>query len=276
VPPIITLLTDFGLADTYVGQMKGAMLSINPEAVIVDLTHEVQPHNITHGAFLLETALTAFAGTVIHVAVVDPGVGGVRRAIAIQNGTRLFVGPDNGILSAALPVAARPAGPEPARVALPTGIRAVELAEPAFRRSNVWSTFHGRDLFGPAAAHLSLGEPLEAFGPPVVDVLALPPFVARRLPDGRLLARVVSIDRFGNVITDARHEDLPHGRLVAECRGRQIPGLTATYESASGLAALIGSAGFLELAAPGGSAAALLGAVIGDPVEISPQEPTMC
>ncbi len=267
--PIITLLTDFGLADTYVGQMKGAILAINPDAVIVDLTHEVRPQQVRQGAFLLETAVAAFPPVTIHVAVVDPGVGSDRAAIAIRTAGAIFVGPDNGVLSAAVPAAHRPAGDAPARVALPDAIEAVRLENARLRGPRVSNTFHGRDIFAPAAAHLSLGLPLAEFGPATAQVIALPPFRAQRQGD-RLVARVISIDRFGNVITDCRGEDLPRGRFVVHHQVRRNIGAVRTYAEAHGLAALVGSAGFLELAEPGGSAAALLNAVMGDVVVVEP------
>jgi S-adenosylmethionine hydrolase len=269
--PVITLLTDFGLADTYVGQMKGVVLSINPRAVIVDLTHDVRPQQIRQGAFLLETAIGAFPPGTIHVAVVDPGVGTERRALAVETDRGWLVGPDNGVLSAALPEAMRPAGDEPALVPLPAGVRAVELADPRFRRAPVSATFHGRDIYAPAAAHLSLGVPLDDLGPAVDRLIALPPFRARRDASGRLRARVVSIDHFGNVITDCRAADLPAGRFIARIHGQPAPGPVRTYGAASGPAALVGSGGYLEIAVPGGNAAARFDAAIGDEIVVEPE-----
>lgn len=270
-PPIISLLTDFGLGDTYVGQMKAAILSINPLARIVDLTHEVAPHQVREGAFLLESALPAFPVGTIHVAVVDPGVGSGRAALAVRTPAATFVGPDNGLLSAALPAAARPAvgGAAPAAVVVP--VLVVRLQEARYQRPAVAATFHGRDIFGPAAAHLSLGVPPAALGPPVTEMLAFPPFRATRLPDGRLLARVIAVDRFGNLITDCRAGDLPAGRFVVRYRRHAIPGPVRTYAEAAGVAALVGSGGYLELAAPGASAARLLRAERGAEVLIEPE-----
>jgi S-adenosylmethionine hydrolase len=277
VTRVITLLTDFGLSDTYVAQMKGVILAINPQAVVVDLTHEVRPQAVRQGAFLLETAVGAFPPDTVHVAVVDPGVGTARRALAVRAGDRWFVGPDNGLLSAALPPTARPAPAEaagggavpPVPVLLPEGIRAVELRNPRLRREPVSATFHGRDVFAPAAAHLTRGVGLDQFGPAVATLLAFPPFRARPGPDGRIHGRVVSIDRFGNVITDVRAEDLPD-RIVAWCRGREVRGPVRTYAEARGIAAVVGSAGLLEIAAPGGSAAALLGVALDEEVLVVP------
>lgn len=309
VTPIITLLTDFGTDDTYVGQMKGAILAVHPSAVLVDLTHAVQPQAVQQGAFLLQTALAAFPPGTIHIAVVDPGVGGDRRALAIRTADAYFVGPDNGLLSAALPDAARPtltpeylsrrgqtlpvsqqddgashtspaAGPR-ARDAsgdqlgqavltpLPPSLRAVELRNPALRRPIVSNTFHGRDIFGPAAGHLARGVDLEEFGPLVGSMLAFPPFQAEPRPDGALDARVLSIDRFGNLITDCRSEQAPPVPLRVELGGHTARGLAPTYAAAEGLVALVGSSGYVEIAVRGGSAAAHTGALVGDAVRIA-------
>lgn len=268
---LITLLTDFGTRDTYVGQMKGVILSIAPGVSIVDLTHEVAPQRIAEGAFLLETALAAFPPGTIHVAVVDPGVGTARRAIAVATARAVFVGPDNGLLSAALPEAVRPDGEGPTVVAAPDDVTVVELANPAYRRAVVSHTFHGRDLFAPAAAYLAAGVPVQALGPRLADMTALPPFRARRRPTGCLEAEIVSIDRFGNAITTARAEDLPPGVFTVHVAGHAVAGPVRTYAEAQGPTALVGSSGYLEIAVPGGSAAARLGLRLGDRVQIVPQ-----
>jgi S-adenosyl-L-methionine hydrolase (adenosine-forming) len=157
MPPVITLLTDFGLTDTYVGQMKGAILRVNPNARIVDLTHDVRPFAVRQGAFLLERAAPAFPEGTIHVAVVDPGVGGQRLGIAVAAGGSYFVGPDNGVLSAALPDSARPPGLDSVPVAVPADIHTVEIQRLDILGARVAPTFHGRDIFAPTAALLSLG-----------------------------------------------------------------------------------------------------------------------
>lgn len=268
LPPIITLTTDFGLADPYVAAMKGVILSINPRAVIVDVSHAVRPQAIEQGAYLLAAARPYFPPGTIHVAVVDPGVGTARRAIAIATPDALFVGPDNGLLSPALPDEARKGAAHPASpVPLPPGLRAVSLTQERFHRRPVSATFHGRDIFAPVAAHLSLGTPLEELGPPLDEIVALPPFRARPQPDGSLLGRVLHIDTFGNLITDVRQEQLPPRPLVEIC-GRTIGGLSRTFGYEPGLRALIGSGGFLEIAFAQGSAARELGAEVGQPVVV--------
>jgi S-adenosylmethionine hydrolase len=269
--PIVALLSDFGLADPYVAAMKGVVISLNPEAVLVDISHGVRPQAVEQGAFLLEQACPYFPPGTTFVAVVDPGVGTARRALALQTPRAFFLGPDNGLLSPALPEAARQQAAEgPAPVPLPAGYRAVAIENERYFRHPVSATFHGRDIFAPAAAHLTLGTPLEALGPPVEQVLALPPFRARPQPDGTLLGRVLHIDRFGNLVTSVRRQDLPSDRLEVEVCGRRVPGLVRTYAEAEGLCALIGSAGYLEVALPLGSAAAALGGDIGTSVLVRP------
>jgi S-adenosylmethionine hydrolase len=268
-PAIITLTTDFGLADAYAGAMEGVILSINPRAAIVDISHDVRPQSILQACFVTQSAWPYFPDGCVHVAVVDPGVGSDRRALAVETPRGLFVGPDNGVLSSALPREARP--PELAEIALPAGYRAFAITNPAYMRSEVSATFHGRDIFAPAAAHLSLGVEPDVLGEPVERVLSHPPLRARRRADGSLEARVLHIDRFGNVISDARREDLPEGRLAVEIAGPRIEGLTRTYADATGLAAIIGSAGYLEIALPRGSAADALGVNIGDAVLVRPR-----
>ena len=272
-PPLITLTTDFGLADQYVPSVKGVILCVNPRAVIMDVTHEVRPQRIEQAAFLLAVTLPYLPTGAIHIVVVDPGVGTERRALAIETPQGFFVGPDNGCLSAALPDEARPpadAGLEPRKVSLPSGFRAVEIRERAYMRQPVSNTFHGRDVFAPAAAHLSLGIPLEKLGPPVGSVLALPPFRARRQADGSLAGRVVHVDRYGNLITDVRGDDLPAGRVAVEIRGQTVTGPARTYAEGPDLMAVVGGSGYLGIALRNSSAAALLGADIGEPVLVRP------
>jgi S-adenosylmethionine hydrolase len=267
--PVLTLTTDFGLADPYVASIKGVILSLNPQTVIVDVSHAVRPQQIEQGAFLLQASLPYFPPDSIHIAIVDPGVGSQRRAIALRTASGTFIGPDNGILSAALPDdvrnRAREAG---ARVRLPQGSSGVALTDTRYHRQPVSDTFHGRDIFAPAAAHLSLGVPLSDLGEPVDEVVALPPFRAQREPDGSHRGRIVHIDVFGNLITDVRGEDLASPRLTVEVSDRQIAGLQRTYASGQGLTALVGSSGFLEIALSGGSAVAELGVDIGEPVVV--------
>jgi S-adenosylmethionine hydrolase len=252
--PAITLLTDFGLADTYVGQVKGAILAVAPEAAIVDLTHAVPPQDLVAGAFLLWSAVETFARGTVHVAVVDPGVGSPRLAIALETarGDRL-VGPDNGLL---MPAAERLGG-----VA-----RAVELNDSAFWRVVDPSvSFHGRDIFGPVAAHLANGVPLERVGTPVSDLArsALP------RSDGRI-GEVIHVDAYGSLVTSVPADMLP-ARFVVNVNGRQARGVTYYAAVAPGaLLALTGSSGLLEISVRDGSAAQVTGARRGTPVSVDP------
>lgn len=269
--PIITLTTDFGLSDPYVASLKGVILSINPEATIVDIAHSVRPQRIDQGAFILASAYPYFPPGTIHVAVVDPGVGSERQAIALSTPAGTFVGPDNGILSAALPEEARePACQGPAPVPLPAGAAAHLLADDRFHRRPVSATFHGRDIFAPVAAHLSLGLPMDELGPQIPEIVTLPPFRATPQPDGSLAGRVIHIDHFGNLVTDVRAEQLAKAPLLIEIGRRRIQGLSPTYGQRRGLRAVIGSMGFLEIALTGGSAAAGLKADIGLSVVVRP------
>ncbi|HEU4758499.1 MAG TPA: SAM-dependent chlorinase/fluorinase, partial [Dehalococcoidia bacterium] len=168
---LITLTTDFGLADAYVGEVKGVIHSIAPAATIVDISHEVPPQAIEEGAFVLAAAWRYFPVGTVHVAVVDPGVGTERAAIAVVTEQAVFVGPDNGVLSAALPEEARKrAGAGPRRVALPRGTAAFLLTNERFQRQPVSATFHGRDIFAPAAAHIASGVRPEEMGPRATEV----------------------------------------------------------------------------------------------------------
>ena len=261
---IITLTTDFGVADPYVAAMKGVALAINPAAHLIDISHEVLPQRLLQAVFITQMAWRFFPAEAIHLVVVDPGVGSERRGLAMATPYGVFVGPDNGILSAALPDDARlQEGDGPSLITLPPGYRAVALTEQRYQRTPVSATFHGRDIFAPAAAHLSLGTSLEELGEVTDAVLAFAPLRARQRADGALEARVVHIDRYGNVLTDIRAEDVPDGPYVVEVGGRSVAGPVRTYGEAEEPAALIGSHGFVELAVQGRSAARALNVDIG-------------
>lgn len=269
--PIITLTTDFGLADSYVAEMKGVILGINAQATIVDVSHAVRPQRILQAVFMTQVAWPSFPTGAIHVTIVDPGVGTNRRAIALVTPRGHFVGPDNGVLSSALPDEARPQSPgDPTPVPLPAGCRAFTITNPRLLRQPLSATFHGRDVFAPAAAHLSLGIAAETLGEPVDSLLAFPPIRAHRRPDGALQAEVVHIDRFGNVVTDARAEDLPEGPFTVELAGQRVPGPVRTYAEATGPAALVTSSGYLAVFQPNGNAAETLGVEIGDGALLRP------
>jgi S-adenosylmethionine hydrolase len=269
-PRPITLTSDFGTSDAYVAAMKGVILSVNPRAVIVDITHNVSPQSVIQAVVLTQSAWPLFPADAIHVAVVDPGVGTDRRAVAVQGPVGTYVGPDNGVLSSALPEKSRPDEDAPSAVSLPDGYRAHEITSLRVLRQPVSATFEGRDVFAPAAAHLSLGLRLEELGPPIDRILTYPPLRALRCADGTLLGRVVHIDRFGNLITDIRHGDLPSTDFAVEIGATAVPGPARTYGEALGLAAIVGSSGYLEVALPGGNAAAALDVAVGAPVRLRP------
>ena len=220
LPPTITLTTDFGLSDSYVGQIKGVIIGISPQARIVDISHGVLPQQIRQATFLTQAAWPCFSSRTIHVAVVDPGVGSDRRAMVLRTPQAVFVGPDNGVLSAALPDDLRP--DEPHQVPLPDDVNAFEISNPRYMREPVSKTFHGRDVFAPAAAHLALGIGAEELGAPLQAVMALPPIQAAQHADGTFEAKVVHIDRFGNVISDIRSQDLATGGFTVEAGGQTM------------------------------------------------------
>ena len=255
MPTIVTLTTDLGTQDAFVGAVKGVLLSQCPDAQIVDITHDIPPQAVRTGALRLASAAPYFPAGTVHLAVVDPGVGGERRPIAVEANAQHFVGPDNGVLSLAAPT-------------MSAGWRAVELTNPAHRLSQLSNTFHGRDLFAPAAAHLACGGALEDLGDEVDAIieLALP----RPRRDGDTLHGVVlDVDRFGNVITNVRAADLA-GRSVAQVMvgDARIDGLSTAYDDSRRAVALIDSDDRLEVAVPGGSAAIAFGVGLDDPVEI--------
>jgi S-adenosyl-L-methionine hydrolase (adenosine-forming) len=259
-PPIITLTTDFGGRDPFVGILKGVMLGICRHALLVDVTHEVAPHDVLEAAIALQSSWPFFPPGAIHLAVVDPGVGGARRALALSAGGHYFVGPDNGLFSFALE-----AGPW----------RAVSLEAPAYRLATVSSTFHGRDIFAPAAAHLASGVPLDCLGPRVSDPvrLALP---GTRIEDDELIGEVIGSDRFGNLLTsvtaDGMRDLASAGPVTVTLGGRDLGSLATCYEEAAPAVAraILGSSGRLEIFVRRGSARDLLGAGRGTPVRVRP------
>jgi len=255
---IITLTTDFGLSDGFVGMMKGVILSLNPNATIVDITHDIAPQNIEQGAFLFANAIKFFPANTIHVVVVDPGVGSARRPIAVQVGETLFVAPDNGVIA-------------PAIETLKPSPRIVHLNRPQYWLSRVSHTFHGRDLFAPVAAHLSLGVPLESLGEPVSDWVRLSDYAAVWRAGNEIVGRVMHIDRFGNVITNIGEEMLAgmdRSQVVVTIRGKTLQGIKPTYATVERgePIALISSSGHLEIAVREGNAAQGLGVRLGDQV----------
>jgi hypothetical protein len=258
----ITLTTDFGHQDTLVGQMKGRVLSIAPDAILVDLTHEVPPQDIETGAFLLQTGYGVFPRGTVHVAVVDPGVGTARRPLIVRTERFYFVAPDNGLLTRVL-------DEEPA-------LTAYVIEASHYLPERISPTFHGRDVFAAAAGWLARGIEPANFGPPAGELLRIPVHPSTLVPGAAVRARVVHIDRFGNAAVDLRRSAVEpvvgeRGaglRLVAP-RG-EAAGLRRTYEEGAGAGAFLvfNSADFLEVACYRGSAAERLGLRLGQEVEI--------
>jgi S-adenosylmethionine hydrolase len=261
-PPVVTLISDFGLADWYVATMKGVMLDICPALRIVDVSHDIRPQQVEQAAFVSQNAWPYFPRGSIHVAVVDPGVGTSRLGLLVQDGQATYIGPDNGVLSAAIPDNHRPGSP--GRVTRPPGMKAYSLTNRRYLLEPVSSTFHGRDVFAPVAAHVACGVAAHALGDEVSDIFALPALRASASQDGSLSGRVLHIDYFGNVITDIRSEDVPEGPFVIELGNGLVEGPIGTYAEGAGVSALAGSSGYLEIAVPNGRAADTLGVSIGD------------
>ena len=242
--PIITLTTDFGTADGYVGEVKGVILSLSPEAELVDITHDIPPQDVDRGRLTVARVWRRFPGGTIHLIVIDPGVGSNRAALAVQSDGRFLVGPDNGVLSPALLVA---------------GARAVELPLPA-RPS---ATFHGRDVFAPAAAALARGEAIDALGRAASNPIVRRTPEPLRRPDGGLEGEVIVLDRFGNAVTNLI--GLRGGTI--EIGARRIAVRHTYSEVARGEpVAVTGSTGFIEIAVRDGDAARTLGITRGDKV----------
>ena len=270
--PIITLTTDFGTADSYVGAMKGVILSRCPDANIIDISHEIAPQAVAQGGYVLATAAAYFPPYAVHVAVVDPGVGSDRRPIALSAPAGVFVAPDNGILTravAALDADAVPngVGNEPENARLPKDCRAVVLNNPALWLPQVSQTFHGRDVFAPVAAALANGAALSEVGSEI-DAINVLPTPTPESGDGATRGAIVHIDRYGNLITDIPTADLPPNARVSVA-GAVIEGISRSYSERPGeLLAIAGSQATLEVAMGNGDAAMTLGVGVGDSVEI--------
>lgn len=254
---IVTLLTDFGLRDAYVGVMKAVILGRAPQVSIVDLTHDVAPQNIRQGAFALASAVPYCPPGTIHVAVVDPGVGSARDAIVVQSRRARYVAPDNGLLTLAL-------GIDPP-------VHAWRLSRPQFFLPEVSATFHGRDVFAPVAAHLATGQAPDDMGEPVdPDQLVRLDVAPPHLEPGHAHATVVYIDRFGNLVTNVHAADVDPTTVTGVRIGPVEAPLAASYQAveAGGWLAIWGSSGYLEVSRSMGSAAAGLGVAEGAAVDV--------
>jgi S-adenosylmethionine hydrolase len=256
-PAIITLTTDFGLGSRYVGAMKGVILSINPQAQIIDLSHAVPPRDMRAGAIVLAETAPWFPPGTIHVAVVDPGVGSKRRIVYAEIGKQHFVAPDNGVLSR-LALAERPS-------------KIFGVEDPKHWLPEVSRTFHGRDIMAPVAARLSLGLAPEKLGLPVKQMFELPWAEVQQVPN-RIEGEVIEVDSFGNLITNitrAMLDGVPSGdSVIITCEDHETQGIFATFsdQPPMTLMAHVGSTGRLELAIVDENASAMLGVRVGAPV----------
>ena len=271
---MITLLTDFGTRDSYVAEMKAVILGLHPQAAIVDVTHEVAPQAVAEGAVVLGRAFRVFPAEAIHVAVVDPGVGTDRRALLLVTPFGCFLAPDNGLLTYAVREAPgfeeAIAGAEflqAVSMPVPAGCAAYWLTNEALWRNPVSDTFHGRDVFAPVAAHMSLGLPPQEAGEPVTTLKCLSIPHPRRLGN-EIAGHVVHVDRFGNLVTTIGGELVARRDVAVSVGGSLIRGVSRSYAEGGELLAIVGSGGSLEIAARGGNAARSLGVGVGDTVVV--------
>jgi S-adenosyl-L-methionine hydrolase (adenosine-forming) len=254
---IITLTTDFGSADGYVGAMKGVILGIAPDVRLVDVSHEIAAQDVRGAGYVLGRAAAFFPRGTVHVAVVDPSVGSRRRPLLITTSQAIYIGPDNGLFTFALDEA---------------GAAVFELDRPKFWLPNISRTFHGRDIFAPVAAHVARGVAPHALGSLIGDPVRLPTAAPLRRADGHVAGHVIHVDRFGNLITDIPGGWVGENRWCIEIAGRRISHFGTTYADATAgaLLILVSSAGTLEIAARDGNAAAQLGVRVGEAAILGP------
>ncbi|MCY4651583.1 MAG: SAM-dependent chlorinase/fluorinase [Dehalococcoidia bacterium] len=270
--PTITLTTDFGTSDAYVGAMKGVILSLCEDATIVDVSHEIERHNISEASYVLASASTYYPTSAVHVAVVDPGVGSSRRPLILQTARGTFVSPDNGTLTHILNefgacLTDSESDMSSQMVEAPEGCRAFHLDKPGYWLPNVTRTFHGRDVFAPTAAHLANGVPASDLGSPIDTMVCLttPSFSTT---ENAVYGIVVHIDAYGNIITNIPPEAVPDNPEI-HISGRVVRGLSQSYADATGeLLAIIGSRNTLEVAVGEGDARTLLNTSVGDRVDV--------
>lgn len=242
---IIALLTDFGTKDYYVGAMKGVILSINENANIIDISHEIEPQNVLSASFVLESCYKNFPPKTIFVAVVDPGVGSDRKAVLVETENYYFIAPDNGLLSFVYENE--------------KNFRVFELTNRKFFADNISNTFHGRDIFAPVAAHLSKGVKPASFGAEIEEIVKFDEVSADRENADLFEVKLIHIDRFGNLVTNLRKENLPE-KFAVEIGGKVIDKVCRFYAQAeeNELIMIFGSSGRLEISAVNGSAAEIL------------------
>jgi len=258
--PILTLTTDFGLKDGFVGALKGVIWGICPQAQIADISHTITPQNVLEGAFTLWRAYSFFPAGTAHVAVVDPGVGTQRRPLAMHAGKWYFVGPDNGLFTPVLADAERNDWP----------VEIVHLTNKDYWLPKVSHTFHGRDVFAPVGAHLAMGVSLADLGPAIKDPVRLAMPKPEKTSTG-WRAHVTGMDVFGNLTTDLPAREVAGEKHVTfRLRGYEVRGLAASYghRQPGELVALVDSENFVEIAVVNGSAAQVTGAQVGDVIEV--------
>ncbi len=256
---MITLTSDFGLKDPYVAEMKGVILTINPNATIIDITHDVEKFNVRMGAFILASAAPYFPKGTVHLAVVDPGVGTDRRAILVQTKHGFFVGPDNGVLILA---------------AKNQEINHIyELTNPKLMMPQVSSTFHGRDIFAPTATYVDNCKNPSEFGPEIANAV-IPKFASVKLSNETLIGEILHVDGFGNIITNISQKEMRQTKTVnVKLRNVSLNiafGKTYAQAKPREAIAMIGSHGFLEIALNQASAAEKFCATTGDKIEVTP------
>ncbi|HAL47464.1 MAG: S-adenosyl-l-methionine hydroxide adenosyltransferase [Chloroflexi bacterium] len=276
--PLITLTTDFGNRDGYAAAMKGAILTVCPGARIIDITHEIDAHDVAQASQVLASATPYYPPDTIHVVVVDPGVGSDRQPLLLLTPDAGFVGPDNGVFTEVLKRLGKPVVPtiqvdaivdhpgQTHRATLPADCTAYVIDHEDLWRQPVSQTFHGRDVFGPVAGHLGAGVAPDRIGTAIEYVEVLPDQSVRR-QQGRIDGTVVSVDRFGNLVTNIR---LARSAKVTniEIAGSRISSLSTFYTEAAGLLAIVGSHGSVEIAWTQDSAARRLGVGVGTPVTV--------
>jgi S-adenosylmethionine hydrolase len=256
--PIITLLTDFGQQDGYVGAMQGVILSICPTATLVTLSHDISPQDIQAAAFVLYQAFSYYPAHTVHCVVVDPGVGSHRRAIAVRTSNGIFVGPDNGVFTLVLHHT--------------NVMEAVMLSNPEYQLPAVSKTFHGRDIFAPTAAYLASGIPLSELGPRAINLVKLETLARSKSTARSGESRIIHIDRFGNLILDLTADEIANpGQIIFTIGDNIITSLSDTFADVDEgqLLAYTGSSrDHIEIAVRNGNAARRLGVRIGDMVKV--------
>jgi S-adenosylmethionine hydrolase len=257
---ILTLLTDFGIEDTFIGVMKGVIYSIAPQVHIVDLTHAIRPQQVVQGSLALTEAVPYFPAGTVHVAVVDPGVGTQRRAIVAEIGGQYFVGPDNGLFTAVADLARQAGQP----------VHFYVLDKPEFWLAQVSKSFHGRDIFAPVGAHLAAGKTLAQVGTPIDDPLRIE-IPQPRQEGNQVTGQVMTVDHFGNLLTNLKPQHLQtSGRVLISVAESHIEGIVSTFgeRNPGELVAMIDSSGVLQISVVNGNAAARLHADAGTAVKV--------